>query len=111
MAGASDRKIVVIEDDETILALVETFLRFGGYRVAGTSDPLGAMALVRREDPDLVLCDIAMPGLDGYGVLKALQADPETARYPVVFLTAHREFSERVQAFRFGVVDYLTKPF
>jgi DNA-binding response OmpR family regulator len=43
--------------------------------------------------------------------VKALQADPETARYPVVFLTAHREFTERVQAFRFGVVDYITKPF
>lgn len=111
MAGASERKIVVIEDDETILALVEAFLRSGGYQVSTTCDPLGAVALVRRVDPDLVLCDIAMPGLDGYGVLKALQADPETARYPVVFLTAHREFSERVQAFRFGVVDYLTKPF
>jgi DNA-binding response OmpR family regulator len=69
------------------------------------------MELARRETPDLVLCDIAMPGLDGYGVLKALQADPSTARFPVVFLTAHREFSERVRAFRFGVVDYVTKPF
>ena len=45
-----------------------------------------------------------MPGMDGYAVLKQLQSDPETARCPVVFLTAHREFSERVQAFRFGVV-------
>ena len=69
------------------------------------------MELARRENPDLVLCDIAMPGIDGYGVLQALQSDPATARFPVVFLTAHREFSERVRAFRFGVVDYVTKPF
>jgi DNA-binding response OmpR family regulator len=101
----------VVDDDENILSLVEAFLRSGGYEVAGTTEPLDAAELVRREDPDLVLCDIAMPALDGYGVLKALQADPATARCPVVFLTAHREFGERVQAFRYGVVDYLTKPF
>jgi DNA-binding response OmpR family regulator len=111
VADAQATKIVVVEDDEPILQLVQTFLRSGGYQVAGTSEPLEAAALVRREAPDLVLCDIAMPGLDGYGVVRALQADPETARCPVVFLTAHREFTERVQAFRFGVVDYLTKPF
>src|SRR5262249_8047849 len=72
---------------------------------------LTAVDLVRTEQPDLVLCDIAMPGLDGYGVLRRLQKDPTTAHFPVVFLTAHREFSERVRAFRFGVVDYVTKPF
>src|SRR5262245_45582948 len=52
-----------------------------------------------------------MPAMDGYAVLRALQADPETARCPVVFLSGHRDFSERVRAFRVGVVDYLTKPF
>ena len=110
MAEGAGRKIVVIEDDEHIRTLVVAFLASAGYAVVSSSDPAGAVALVRREDPDLILCDIAMPGLDGYGVLKALQADPETARYPVVFLTAHREFTERVQAFRFGVVDYLRSP-
>lgn len=105
------RKIVVIEDDEAIRSLIVTFLKTGGHTVVATGDPLNAKELVRREAPDLVLCDIAMPELDGYGVLRALQTDPETARYPVVFLTAHREFTERVEAFRFGVVDYLTKPF
>ena len=94
-----------------IRALVEKLLAAGGYEVESTSDPLTAHALVRASRPDLVLCDIAMPGLDGYGVLKALQADPATASVPVVFLTAHQEFSERVRAFRYGVVDYLAKPF
>ena len=89
------RKIVVIEDDEAIRGLVTTFLKTGGHTVVATGDPLGAKELVRQEAPDLVLCDIAMPELDGYGVLRALQTDPETARYPVVFLTAHREFTER----------------
>jgi DNA-binding response OmpR family regulator len=104
-------KIVVVEDDPQIRALVQTMLSAEGHTVAATGDPTTAVDLVRAEQPDLIFCDIAMPGMDGYGVLRALQSDPTTARFPVVFLTAHREFSERVRAFRFGVVDYLTKPF
>ena len=105
------RRIAVVEDDAQIRDLVEKTLTSGGYEVVSTGDPTAALALVRNERPDLVLCDIAMPVLDGYGVLKALQSNPDTVTVPVIFLTAHHEFSERVRAFRFGVVDYVTKPF
>ena len=111
MGEAAVRKIVVIDDDPDVSALVEQVLRSGGYRVVTTQDSTRSVELVRREEPDLILCDLAMPVMDGYAVVRALQADPETARYPVVFFTAHREFTERVQAFRFGVVDYIVKPF
>jgi DNA-binding response OmpR family regulator len=109
--ASTPRKIFVVEDDEHIRLLVETLLKGAGYQIVCTGQPQEALEIARRESPDLVLCDIAMPVLDGYGVLRELQGDPETARIPVVFLTAHREFSERVRAFRFGVVDYVTKPF
>jgi DNA-binding response OmpR family regulator len=111
MSEGARAKIVVVEDDPSIRELVCRVLESAGYALASTGEPTEAHALVLRESPDVVLCDIAMPGMDGYAVLKQLQSDPETARCPVVFLTAHREFSERVQAFRFGVVDYMTKPF
>jgi DNA-binding response OmpR family regulator len=111
MSGAPRRKIVVVEDDPNVRELVVRVLESSGYQVVPTGEPEQAHGIVRAEAPDLVICDIAMPGMDGYAVLKQLQTDPETARCPVVFLTAHREFSERVQAFRFGVVDYMTKPF
>jgi DNA-binding response OmpR family regulator len=111
MAGAKRRKIVIIDDDDQVRRLIRELLEGGGYAVADTGDPARAAELVRAEDPALVLCDISMPGLDGYGVLRELQSDPATARYPVVFLTAHGEFTERVQAFRYGVVDYVAKPF
>jgi DNA-binding response OmpR family regulator len=111
MAEREPRKIVVIEDDDEVRGLIRHILKSGGYAVADTGDPARAVELVRTEDPALVLCDISMPGLDGYGVLRELQSDPGTARYPVVFLTAQREFTERVQAFRYGVVDYVAKPF
>jgi DNA-binding response OmpR family regulator len=111
MAERERRRIVVIDDDDEVRGLIRHVLEAGGYAVADTGDPAQAAALVRAEDPALVLCDISMPGLDGYGVLRELQSDPATARYPVVFLTAQREFTERVQAFRYGVVDYVAKPF
>jgi DNA-binding response OmpR family regulator len=105
------RTIAVVEDDPNIRELIVRVLQSGGYDVQDTGDPTTALALVREHRPALVLCDIAMPGMDGYAVLRALQQDPVAAGSPVVFLTAHHEFSERVRAFRFGVVDYLTKPF
>lgn len=111
MTEQSGRKIVVIEDDLDVRELLQNLLRSAGHVVVSSTDSKRAPELVKREAPDLVLCDIAMPEVDGYGVLKALQSDPETARYPVIFLTAHREFTERVRAFKMGAVDYVTKPF
>ena len=104
-------KFLLVEDDEETRALVESILGFEGHTVVSTSDPTAALGLARAEMPDLVLCDITMPVMDGYGVLKALQADPATASLPVVFLSGHKDFSERVRAFRFGVIDYISKPF
>jgi DNA-binding response OmpR family regulator len=105
------RKVVVIDDEDQVRSLIAEILTPAGYQVVGIGESEAAVDIVRNEAPDLVLCDIAMPRMDGYAVLNALQADPETARYPVVFLTAHAEFTQRVRAFRFGVVDFLPKPF
>jgi DNA-binding response OmpR family regulator len=105
------RTIQIVEDDADIRRVVRLILEAGGYQVTDTGSPVDAVDLARAVPPDLVLCDLAMPVMDGYGVVRALQADPVTAHVPVVFLTARREPKERVQAFRFGVVDYITKPF
>lgn len=109
--GPQPAKIVLIDDEPDIRTLVTAILGDAGYRVATLGEPMRAVEFVRAEAPDVVLTDLSMPELDGYGVVKALQQDPETARYPVVFVTANRDFSSRVQAFRYGVVDYITKPF
>ena len=104
------RSVVMIDDSDDLRDAMEAILAQAGYRVTATGDPRQALDLVREHQPDFVLCDIAMPGMDGHEVVRALQADPVTARVPVVFLTARHEFTERVRAFRFGVVCYLTKP-
>jgi DNA-binding response OmpR family regulator len=111
MPPGRGRTIVLIEDDHDIRKLVTDILTAEGHRVVASGEPAQAVALVREADPDLVVSDIAMPGMDGYAVLRALQSDPTTARYPVIFLSAQRDFSERVRAFRYGVVDYVSKPF
>jgi len=108
---ADSPTILVVEDEEAIRFVLQEMLSKEGFRVVSTSDPTEAPELARNEAPDLILSDISMPQMDGFALLNILQSDPQTARYPVVFLTAHRGFSERVRAFRFGVVDYLTKPF
>src|SRR5688572_26130384 len=102
--------IAVVEDDRQTVDLLHRLLGSAGYRVVHTSEARDAVDLVRREDPALVLLNVDMPGMDGYAVLKELQSDPETAGVPVVFLSPNQEFSERIRAFRHGVIDYLTRP-
>jgi DNA-binding response OmpR family regulator len=110
---ASSRRptIVVIDDEEPVRRLVERLLSEAGYVVVSVGDPLVAVEVVARARPNLVLCDVTMPGLDGFGVLHALRTDPRTELCPVVFLTAHREFTQRVRAFGSGALDYIGKPF
>jgi DNA-binding response OmpR family regulator len=103
--------VLVVEDDADIRALVVRLLIERGHAATGSADPHEALELARTRPFDLVISDITMPLLDGYALLRLLQQDPATASLPVLFLTARREFGDRVRAFRFGVVDYITKPF
>src|SRR5204863_6282412 len=66
--------------------------------------------LAQRDRPDLILCDVTMPGLDGYGVLQALRKDPATARIPFIFLTARSEHTDVRAGMNLGADDYLIKP-
>ena len=74
--ASSPRKIFLVEDDEHIRLLVETLLKGAGYEILCTGQPQEALEIARREMPDLVLCDIAMPVLDGYGVLRDAAGRP-----------------------------------
>ena len=103
--------IAVVDDEIGLCALVETILADAGYTPVTTSDSRSALELVRREKPALLLVDISMPYMDGYAVMDALRGDPATRSCPVIFITGHLAFTERVQAFRRGARDYLAKPF
>jgi CheY-like chemotaxis protein len=92
-------------------SLVESILADAGYNPVVTSDPRTVVELVRREKPALALVDISMPHMDGYAVMEALRDDPATRSCPVIFITGHLAFTERVLAFRRGARDYVAKPF
>jgi DNA-binding response OmpR family regulator len=103
--------VLVIEDEAPIRANLERFLKAEGYGVLTASDGTGGIAAAREQRPDIIICDILMPQVDGYGVLAELRADTGTAQIPLIFLTASADKEERQRGLASGATDYVTKPF
>lgn len=104
-------KILVIEDTAEILNNILDFLEAEDFEGSGATNGREGVALAKSEGFDLIICDIMMPELDGYGVLQALRADPNTVNIPLIFLTAKGDRSDVRQGMNLGADDYLTKPF
>lgn len=104
-------KIVVIEDHADMRENICEILELANYKVLAAPDGKAGVELVRKELPDLVLCDIMMPELDGYGVLYFLSKHQETASIPFIFLSAKSEKEDFRRGMLMGADDYLTKPF
>jgi twitching motility two-component system response regulator PilG len=104
-------RIVCIDDGATIRQTVEYILSQQGYEVSAISNPLKALSLVFQLKPDLILCDIAMPELDGYEICAMLRKSTAFRQTPIVMLTGKDGFIDRVKARMVGATDYLTKPF
>lgn len=104
-------KVVCIDDGATVREMVDAMLSPHGYEVTAIANPLDALSLVFRINPDLILCDIAMPELDGYEVCAMLRTSSTFRQTPIVMLTGKDGFIDRVKARMVGATDYLTKPF
>ncbi len=104
------KKILVIEDEPEMRRNLTALLRYQDYEPIEAENGRTGVALARRVKPDLVLCDVMMPELDGHGVLQALQQDPELALIPFIFLTARGEKDDLRSGMDLGADDYLTKP-
>lgn len=104
------KKILVIEDEPEMLRNLLTILRLERFAPLGAANGREGIELARRERPDLVLCDVMMPELDGYGVLAELRQDSALAATPFIFLTAKGEKPEIRAGMNRGADDYLTKP-
>jgi two-component system response regulator RpaA len=103
--------ILVIDDDEIVARSVELSLRRSGFQVSVNNTGVEGLKTARREPPDLIILDIIMPGMDGYAVCRELRADPLLGDIPVLFLTAKGKDEDKIDGFRAGADDYLTKPF
>jgi CheY-like chemotaxis protein len=104
-------KILVIEDNEDVREEIVAILGFEGYEVRAAENGRRGLAIVAEWAPDLVICDLMMPELDGYATLEALRAEPISATIPFLCLTARGERRDMRRAMELGADDYLTKPF
>jgi len=105
------KKILVIEDEQIIRENILKLLKAEGFDVTGAENGAQGLNAAVSNLPDVIICDVMMPELDGYGVLMALRSNPVTATLPFVFLTGKAERSEMRQGMELGADDYLTKPF
>ena len=100
--------ILVVDDDPNLRELLRLHLTAAGYDVAVAEDAIAAGYLVLRSTPDLILCDVEMPHLDGFDFIAAMKADRSVPDIPVIFLTSMEEGDQRGKSV--GAVGYLTKP-
>jgi CRP/FNR family transcriptional regulator, polysaccharide utilization system transcription regulator len=105
------KKILLIEDNKEVRENTAEILGLSNYEVVTAQNGKIGVELAGNENPDLIVCDIMMPELDGYGVLYMLSKKPETASIPFIFLTAKADKSEIRKGMSMGADDYLTKPF
>lgn len=103
------KKVLVIDDQQFILRVIESKLRNGGLEVITAVDGVQGLKRAFEEKPDLIITDIMMPNLDGFGVYQELQKNPETQKVPIIFLTALGEAREELQ--ELGPAAVITKPF
>ena len=105
------RRILLVEDDEKTRELVAKNLRMEGYEVLGVATGEAGLKLAGTIEPDLVLLDLLLPGIDGWDVLAKLRNNPQTSYLPVIILTALTEVKHKVHGLRGGADDYVPKPF
>ena len=105
------KKILAVDDEKHIVRLVQVNLERAGYLVVTAFDGVDALEKVKNERPDMIVCDVMMPRMDGFEVLRNLKADPVNREIPVIMLTAKAQDADVFKGWQSGVDAYLTKPF
>lgn len=108
---SSPHKVLVVEDDPSISALLTKALQNNGYTVVNASDGEAALVLCVEERPDVILLDVNLPKLDGFSVAKRLKGVQSLKGIPIIFLTAKDRPADMIQGIQAGAKHYLTKPF
>lgn len=103
--------ILAIDDDELVSMTIQRSLKLYGYHVMVAKSGAEGLQLARRHRPDMFILDVIMPGMDGYQVARQVRGDPLLQELPILFLTAKAKDEDKIEGFRAGGDDYLTKPF
>jgi len=109
--GQPASKVLLVDDEDSLRKVMRDLLERDGYVVTEARDGVQALDQVDRVGPDIIVLDLNLPGLDGYGVLSHLRSRPATASIPVIVLTAKGDEDNEVRVFELGADDFLTKPF
>jgi type II secretory ATPase GspE/PulE/Tfp pilus assembly ATPase PilB-like protein/CheY-like chemotaxis protein len=110
-ANGQAKKVLLVEDEDALRRVMKDLLEREGFTVFEAADGVVALDEIDRAGPDIVVLDLNLPRLDGYGVLSHLRSRPATANLPVIVLTAKGDEDSEVRVFEYGASDYLTKPF
>ena len=104
-------RILVVDDTPMNIDMLETILSDEGYEVHAATNGKESIALANTMNPDLILLDIVMPGMDGYEACRTIKSNPEIVDVPIIFLTSKSESEDVVKGFKAGAVDFVSKPF
>ena len=105
-----EQKILIIDDQPTNLRVIAEYLEMDGFDLMVAQDGQGGLAIAQEGQPDIILLDVMMPGMDGFETCRCLQQDDRTKHIPVIFMTALADVVYKVKGFEAGAVDYVTKP-
>ncbi len=105
------KTILLIEDNDIVRENTAEILEMASFNVKTASDGRGGVSMAKTENPDLILCDIMMPELDGFGVIFLLSKNPSTVKIPFIFLSARADLDQVREGMNLGADDYLVKPF
>ncbi|NER84143.1 MAG: response regulator, partial [Leptolyngbya sp. SIO1D8] len=111
-ANAGDQKtLLLIDDDPNLILLVKDYLEFRGYQVITAENGREALDILTGKTPDMIICDVMMPEMDGYAFVEHVRNNPDTEWIPVLFLSAKGQSQDRVKGLNIGADVYMVKPF
>jgi DNA-binding NarL/FixJ family response regulator len=105
------KRLLLIDDDPNLILLVKDYLEFRGYEVVTAENGREALEVLDLEMPDLIICDVMMPEMDGYTFVKHVREEPRTSWIPVLFLSAKGQSQDKVKGLNTGADVYMVKPF
>ncbi|MFM7426329.1 MAG: response regulator transcription factor [Elainella sp.] len=105
------KRLLLIDDDPNLILLVKDYLEFRGYEVVTADNGQEALEVLDQETPDMIICDVMMPQMDGYSLVEHVRKNPRTSWIPVLFLSAKGQSQDRVKGLNTGADVYMVKPF
>ena len=110
-SASENKRLLLIDDDPNLILLVKDYLEFRGYDVITAENGREALDILEGETPDMIICDVMMPEMDGYSLVEHVRQDPKTNWIPVLFLSAKGQSQDKVKGLSTGADVYMVKPF